>query len=84
MNVRKLQTEATTYLMQVDPTRMKDVPSNAVKMRNMKKATRFGASAVPMLQTKNRAAVVRLMIRRPYTWLRGPQNMGDRPMNNTF
>ena len=46
--------------MEADPTRMKAVPSKAVKMRETKKVARFGASAVPMLQTKNRTAEVRL------------------------
>ncbi len=36
------------------------MPSKAVRARNTKKAARLGASAVPVLQTRNSAAVTRV------------------------
>ena len=43
--------------MHADPTRMKAVPSKAVKTRNTAKAAKLGASAVPMLAATNKTAV---------------------------
>lgn len=43
--------------MHADPTKMKAVPSNAVRTRNTKKAAKLGANAVPMLHPKNNTAV---------------------------
>jgi hypothetical protein len=40
------------------PIVRKDVPSNAVRIRNMKKAARLGDRAVPREQPKNRKAVM--------------------------
>jgi hypothetical protein len=37
----------------------KEVPSKAVRMRNMKKAGRLGDNAVPREQPRNRKAVMR-------------------------
>ncbi len=45
------------------PTKMNDVPSNAVRRRNAQKAPRFGDSAVPMLQARNPTAVIRVIYR---------------------
>lgn len=43
------------------PTKMKDVPSNAVSSLKTKNAARLGASAVPMLQPRNPTAVTRVI-----------------------
>lgn len=49
------------YPIHADPTKIKAVPSKAVKMRKTKKAARFGASAVPTLQAQKSTAVIWLI-----------------------
>jgi hypothetical protein len=59
--MRKGRTRGATYATQAEPTRMKAVPSNAVRIRKMKYEARSGASAVPMLQPRKRTTVVRVI-----------------------
>jgi len=49
------------YPIHADPTRIKAVPSKAVRMRKTKNAARFGASAVPRLQAQKSTAVIWLI-----------------------
>jgi hypothetical protein len=49
-----------THPITADPTKMNDVPSNAVKIRKTKNPARFGASAVPMEQPRKATAVTRV------------------------
>lgn len=66
MSLRKVSTYAyqergtwtVTHARQAEPTRMNAVPSNAVRIRKTKKAARFGASAVPMLQPQKSTDVI--------------------------
>lgn len=52
---------AFTHCRHADPTRRKDVPSKAVRIRKMKKAAKFGDSAVPILHPKKSTAVVQVI-----------------------
>jgi hypothetical protein len=72
------------YAKQADPTRMKAVPSKAVKIRKMKNAARLGARAVPILHPQNSTAVAWLIRRLPYTSESGPQTMGDMPIMSMY
>jgi len=68
--------------MTLEPIIRNDVPWNAVRMRKMKNAAKFGASALPILNAVNKIALNSCGHRRPYTMPIGPQKTGESPMKS--